>query len=321
PEQLDAAEIVSFAVRAIREGGDDDRIARLRLVLVDDLQEATESTMNVLRALLDRGVSVVAFGDPDVAANAFRGGEADVVGRFAAALGIADGDRLVLETVHRGGPELRALVARTVERIGTAAAGPQRRATVAGSADAAGSGDGADAGDGSDFGEGAAAGTDAPHPERPPVATLRATTPARHAAAIARVLREEHLLHGVPWSQLAVVVRSGAQIPELARALSRAEVPTRTTGRGTPLRDDPAPRALLTVVEVGIGRRALDAETAAELLTGQFGGLDPLGLRRLRLALRHEELAGGGTRPGAELVAEALAAPGRLATIEGRAAK
>src|SRR5690606_34822841 len=133
---------------------------------------------------------------------------------------------LVLETVHRGGPELRALVARTVERIGTAAAGPQRRATVA------------------EAGSGSLEGAE-PHPERPAVATVRATTPARHAAAIARVLREEHLLHGVPWSQLAVVVRSGAQIPELARALSRAEVPTRTTGRGTPLRDDPAPRALL----------------------------------------------------------------------------
>ncbi|MGN6273482.1 MAG: PD-(D/E)XK nuclease family protein [Protaetiibacter sp.] len=297
PEQFDAAEIVSFAVRAIRDGGDDDRVSRLRLVLVDDLQEATESTMAVLRALLDRGVAVIAFGDPDVAANAFRGGEADVVGRFAAALGIADGDRLVLETVHRGGPGLRALVARTVERIGTAAAGPQRRAVASRDAIAE------------------------QHPDRPAVATLRATTPARHAAAIARVLREEHLLHGVPWSQLAVVVRSGAQIPELARALSRAEVPTRTTGRGTPLRDDPAPRALLAIVEVGIGRRALDAETAAALLTGPFGGLDPLGLRRLRLALRHEELAGGGTRPGAELVAGALAAPGRLATIQGRAAK
>ncbi|MBN9139900.1 MAG: ATP-dependent helicase [Micrococcales bacterium] len=296
PEQFDAAEFVSFAVRAIREGAEGDRVSRLRLVLVDDLQEATESTMAVLRALVDRGVAVIAFGDPDIAANAFRGGEADAVGRFAERIGLAEGDRLVLGTVHRGGPELRALVARIVERIGTAAAGPQRRATVAGDAAER-------------------------HPDRPAIATLRATTPARHAAAIARVLREEHLLHGVPWSRLAVVVRSGAQIPELARALARAEVPTRTTGRGTPLRDDPAPRALLALVEVGIGRRPLDPETAAELLTGPFGGLDPLGLRRLRLALRHEELAGGGIRPGAELVAEALAAPGRLATIEGRAAK
>lgn len=297
PEQFDAAEIVSFAVRAIRDGGADDRIARLRLVLVDDLQEATESTMAVLRALLDRGVAVVAFGDPDVAANAFRGGEADVVGRFSASLGLEGGERLVLDTVHRGGPELRALVARTVERIGTAAAGPQRRATVP-DVEVAPVDD-----------------------ERPPVSTVLATTASRHAAGIARVLREEHLLHGVRWSQLAVVVRSGAQIPELARALSRAEVPTRTTGRGTPLRDDPAPRALLALVEVGVGRRALDPVTAAELLTGPFGGLDPLSLRRLRLALRHEEVAGGGTRPGAELVAEALAAPGRLATIDGRAAR
>ncbi len=297
PDQFDAAEIVSFAVRAIREGGEGDRVSRLRLVLVDDLQEATESTMAVLRALLDRGVAVIAFGDPDIAANAFRGGEADAVGRFAERIGLAAGDRLVLETVHRGGPELRALVSRTVERIGTAAAGPQRRARVADDA------------------------AEPADPGRPPIATVLATTPSRHAASIARVLREEHLLHGVPWRQLAVIVRSGAQIPELARALARAEVPTRTTGRGTPLRDDPAPRALLALVEVGVGRRALDPVTAAELLTGPFGGLDPLGLRRLRLALRHEELAGGGTRPGAELVADALESPGRLATIEGRAAR
>ncbi|MFT4285405.1 MAG: AAA family ATPase, partial [Protaetiibacter sp.] len=123
PEQFDAAEFVSFAVRAIREGAEGDRVSRLRLVLVDDLQEATESTMAVLRALVDRGVAVIAFGDPDIAANAFRGGEADAVGRFAERIGLAEGDRLVFGTVHRGGPELRALVARTVERIGTAAAG------------------------------------------------------------------------------------------------------------------------------------------------------------------------------------------------------
>src|SRR5690606_12213022 len=190
PEQFDAAEIVSFAVRAIREGGDDDRVARLRLVLVDDLQEATESTMAVLRALLERGVAVVAFGDPDVAANAFRGGEADVVGRFSASLGLRASERLVLGTVHRGGAALRALVARTVERIGTAAAGPQRRAAVPDADDSPVDG------------------------ERPPVATVIATTPSRHAAGIARVLREEHLLPRVPSSHLAVVVRSGAHLPE-----------------------------------------------------------------------------------------------------------
>ncbi len=296
PDQFDAAEFVRFAVQAIHDGTAGERVERLRLVAVDDLQEATESTMAVLRALVERGVAVIAFGDPDVAANAFRGGEADAVGRFASSLGITAGARLVLETVHRGGPELRALVSRTVERIGAAAAGPQRRAAapeVEGQSD----------------------------PERPAVSTILTTTPSRQAAGIARVLREEHLLHGARWSELVVVARSGAQIPELARALARAEVPTRTAGRGTPLRDDPAPRALLALVEVGIGRRALDPLTAAEVLTGPFGGLDPLALRRLRLALRHEELAGGGSRPGAELVAEALAEPGRLATIEGRAAR
>jgi RecB family exonuclease len=54
------------------------------------------------------------------------------------------------------------------------------------------------------------------------------------------------------------------------------------------------------------------------LLTGPFGGLDRLGVRTLRLALRAEELAGGGNRAADELLVEALEAPGRLETIDHR---
>jgi len=110
-------------------------------------------------------------------------------------------------------------------------------------------------------------------------------------------------------------------VPALARALALAEVPTRTAGGGTPLRDDAAARALLAVVETGLGRRQLDPALAAELLTGPVGGLDPIGLRRLRLALRTEEAQAGGMRPSGELLVEALSAPGRFATIDMPAAR
>ncbi len=93
------------------------------------------------------------------------------------------------------------------------------------------------------------------------------------------------------------------------------------SGGGVTLRDDTAARALLTIVDVAIGRTPLTAELAAEILTGPFGGLDALTLRRLRLALRAEELAGGGTRPTGELLVEALAQPGRLVTIDSRPAR
>jgi superfamily I DNA/RNA helicase len=288
PSHLDAAEFAQFAVASIGSGSAGERVERLRLVIVDDLQEATESTLAILRALVARGVAVIAFGDPDVAANAFRGGEPDALGRLATVLGSADIRPLVLDTAHRQGATLRRFTSAVTERIGTAAAGPQRRAVAAGTEDAR------------------------------PLASAITLTPGRQLAAIARQLRERHLLHGVAWGDMVVIVRSGAQTANIRRALALAEVPARTSVGGVALRDDRAARALLGVVDVGMGRSALTPQLAVELLLSPFGGIDRLALRRLRLALRAEELAGGGNRSSDELLVEALAAPGRFATIDHR---
>jgi superfamily I DNA/RNA helicase/RecB family exonuclease len=295
--QLDPAELARFAIEAVRAGSPDDRVSRLRLVVVDDLQEATESTLGLLRALSERGVAVIAFGDPDVAANAFRGGEPDALGRLSAVLGDPELQQFVLPEVHRQPVPLRALTSAVTGRIGTAAAGTQRAAAASAR-------------------EGDAAST-----PPLPLARIEATSPAREWAAVARLLREEHLARDVPWSQLAVIVRSSAHAPGIARALALAEVPTRTASGGVALRDETAARSLLALVEVGVGRVELTAELAAELLLSPFGGLDALALRRLRLALRAEELAGDGHRVSDELLVEALSAPGRFVTVDSRPAR
>jgi superfamily I DNA/RNA helicase/RecB family exonuclease len=289
--QLDSTELVQFAIAALGRGAVAS-VDRLRLVIVDDLQEATRSTIGVLAALAARGVSVIAFGDPDVAANAFRGGEPDALARLGVLLALPNLTTLTLSTVHRQGETLRGFTRRITERIGTAGVFGQREAQAAATPDAA--------------------------PGLAPVLTLLAESPARQWAGIARQLRERHLLDGVPWNRLAVIVRSGSQVPQIARALALSEVPTRTSVGGRALRDDHAARALLTVVDVGVGRTALDPAIAADLLLGPFGGLDQLAIRRLRLALRAEELAGGGHRSSDELLVEALGAPGRFATIDHR---
>jgi superfamily I DNA/RNA helicase/RecB family exonuclease len=299
-EQLDPAELARFAVTTIRSGRPHDRVAALRLVVVDDLQEATESTLALLRALRDRGVAVIAFGDPDVAANAFRGGEPDALGRLSTVLGDPEIRQLVLPIVHRQPAALRALTTAVIVegRLGTAAAGRQRQARAAAAASALPLGNSA-----------------------PALGRIEATSPAREWAAIARVLREEHLDRDVPWSQLAVIVRSSAHAPGIARALALAEVPTRTASGGVALRDETAARGLLALVELGVGRSELTAELATQLLLSPFGGLDALGLRRLRLSLRAEELAGGGSRTSDALLREALSAPGRFLTIDSRPAR
>ncbi|MGO7983810.1 hypothetical protein ACC691_38870, partial [Rhizobium johnstonii] len=63
------------------------------------------------------------------------------------------------------------------------------------------------------------------------------------------------------------------------------------------------------------------AEAALTLLSGPLGGLDPITLRRLRAALRREELAAQGTRSADDLLVEALSTPGGFATIETATAR
>lgn len=291
-DQRDPSELLRLAIAVLDAGGGGERVEGLRLVVVDDLPEATEAALGLLAALARRGIPVLAFGDPDVAANAFRGGEPDALGRLSSVLGVPDIPTLVLERAHRPNATLRQFTGAVTERVGAAAAGAQRRATA-----------------------------DRPTTGRAPLARIEGPTAARTAATIARLLREEHLLAGVPWRRLAVIARSGAAVPGLARSLALAEVPTRTTTAGGALRDDAAARALLAVVETGLGRRELDPALAAELLTGPFGGLDPIALRRLKIALRTEEAASGGRRPSGELLVEALSAPGRFTTIDLAAAR
>ena len=103
-------------------------------------------------------------------------------------------------------------------------------------------------------------------------------------ALIADTLRRAHLVDGVPWSQLAVIVRSVDAAAALPRTLAAAGVPVDLSPLAGPIADQPAARALLTVL--GAVVHGLDAEQAEALLTGPIGRLDPVSLRQLRRSLR-----------------------------------
>lgn len=300
-DQFDSTELIALAIRLLDRGEPGELAAALRTVVVDDVQELSRSQLNLLAALARHGVGIVGFGDPDVATSAFRGAESRAVGDFGALIDQSV-STLTLSTVHRHGAALREFTGRIVERIGTSGVVGHRSAGIA-----------TERVERAVPGEPGVVGT--------PVVTVRATSQGRERAAVARLLREHHILRSVPFSRMGVIVRSGALVPGIARSLALASVPTRSTASDVALRDDAAARALLAVIDVGIGRTPLDAETAVDLLTGPFGRLDRLGLRRLRLALRAEEIAGGGSRPSDELLVEALAAPDRLVTIENHVAR
>jgi superfamily I DNA/RNA helicase/RecB family exonuclease len=287
---LDSAELVDYAAAALDRGETPPALEGLRVLVVDDAQEATESTVALLGAVARRGVAIVAFGDPDLATNAFRGGSPDILGRLGARLELPEVETIVLSAVHRHPVAIRAFVSSVTDRIGTAGAGRQH----------------------------AASSEVPPASGVPPLWRIESDSPAHEIAAVARSLREHHLFRGLPWSRMMVVVRNGALVPSVARSLQLAEVPTRTPIAGRAVRDEYGARHLLLAASVATGREQLSPEVASELLSGPLAGFDALSLRRLRLALRAEELAGGGNRSADALVVEALAAPGRFTTIDSR---
>ena len=301
PTQYDSAELGAYAAAVVRRSlvdaadaaalGD---LAALRLIVVDDAQEATEATAALLAAFAARGVRIVALGDPDVASNGFRGGRADLLGSLGSVLGVDGVRRVVLPEVHRGRPEHRELLRSVTAHIGAALGGSHRTAGLAVAGD-----------------------DDAAHRDPlDPVVGIEAASSAAAGAQVAALLRERHLLDGVPWSSMAVVLRSGAELAGFARALAGSDVPVSGRHARTALRDAPGAAPLIAAAACVLGIEPLTPETATELLTGPLGRLDRVGLRRLRLALRHEELASGGVRSAEELIVEALGAASGFATVD-----
>lgn len=296
----DAAGLVREAVEIVRGGmrGAADVVSDLRAVLVDDAQELTLGGIELLEALRERGVSVLAFGDPDVGSGAFRGASPENFARLA-----ATGTVHVLDGAHRGSDHQRDLVARVTSRIGAVGVVAHRRRPAIEPEDS----------------------------NAPRVASTEQTvrvhalrSAAEEYDTIARLLRERHVHDAVPWEQCAVIAHDARQVAALEDELSAREVPTAATGPTRTLASSTAVRDLLRMVDLAAtDLDAWDADTVVDALRG--AGMDPIELRRLRTSLRHAAFQrdDDGTESARELLVSALRRPiefDLLDTREGRRA-
>jgi len=148
-----------------------------------------------------------------------------------------------------------------------------------------------------------------------------ASSASQEATVVADALRRAHLHDGVPWSSMAVLVRSViGQVPLLRRALAATGVPSVIAGDELPLEAEPGVRPLLLLLRCALHPETLDEEAAVELLAGPLGGTDALGLRRLRRALRAATREAGEERPPQPLAA-VLHDPRELTLIRATAAE
>ena len=248
------------------------------LVYVDELQDTDPAQVELLALLAGDGRNLVAVGDPDQSIYGFRGADVTGIRDFRNRFRTSAGELapvVSLTTCRRSGPTLLAASRRVARALG----GPVRHRDLVAA-------------------EGLPAG-------EVTVALLRSET--QEAAHVAARLREAHLVAGVPWSQMAVLVRSTVRsLPVLRRAMSAAGVPVAVSGDEVPLTQEQAVRPLLLLLSCATRPDTLDEDGAVELVTSPLGGADVMALRRLRQALRRSELDAGGGRASGPLLVAAL---------------
>ncbi len=282
----DAADLLGEAAEIVRtaDAATFGALAPLRVVLIDDAQELTRGGIGVVRALLDRGIAVQAFGDPDISSGAFRGASPELFAQLAGALGTAH----VLDGAHRQRPLLTALTRTVTQAIGVSGRVEHRRAP--------------------------APVTEGDEAE---VSTFLAPSPYEEFDRIAGVMRDWHLSAGIPWERMAVIAHDTRQVTALETELAAREIPTRAAGVQRPLGSEGIVRDIVGIVRLALTPdEERTVEAWEEALRTPFGGMDAIALRRLRARLRHLELGQGGSTPARELLRAAMSAPATLTLID-----
>ncbi|MEU7037931.1 ATP-dependent DNA helicase [Streptomyces sp. NPDC046237] len=211
-------------------------------VFVDEYQDTDPAQVRLLRALAGGGRTVVAFGDPDQSIYAFRGADVNGILDFPDTFVGADGrpaEVRVLTRSRRSGEKLLGATRELTRRMPLPRLpGDKVRAHR-------------------DLGAVRGGGR---------VEVFTYPTASTEYDNIADLLRRAHLEDGVPWHDMAVLVRATASVPTLRRALTSAGVPLETDTADTPLRHEPAVAPLLLALRAAATPtdRAPDAREAAE---------------------------------------------------------
>ena len=222
------------------------------VVIVDDLQDCTPSTLTLLRACRDAGARIVAFSDSDVAVAGYRGGEPHLDRRLASALDIEIEE---LGQVYDTSRAVRELEQQACARIAQSGSPARREASVA---------------------------DDAPAGQ---LVTHLGATPSQMGAMIAWAIRSHHLHDSIAFSDQVVIVRSSSMVVETRRYLERGGVPVAGGGRAFDFATQPTTRLLLDLVTMPVGDSDTDVaarrELAERLLPSPLVRADALAVHRL----------------------------------------
>lgn len=268
-DAFDPAGLITSACRLWDENPEfaEQERARLGVIVVDDLQNATPAVHQLIRRLAtDRDAVLTA--DPDVTVEGFRGARPQLVGDYPQTLITRELDTQeraerihLLRTGYRMAPAVHEAWTRAARRIPSVPGLPDYRA--------------------------AAAPTSAGESDTQTTVHWVASGLQERLLILQQVL-ELHHREQVPFSQIAVLARTGSAVAEIGRYLESEGVPVRRTMADTVLNREPAVTPLLRLVELTEPEDDPAAEIqpqAGWLIMGRYGGSSALQLRTLRQRL------------------------------------
>jgi superfamily I DNA/RNA helicase/RecB family exonuclease len=263
---------------------------RYRAVFVDEYQDTDPAQDRLLKLLAGDGADLVVVGDPDQSIYAFRGAEVANILTFCDRFRTRDGrtaDQLTLQVSRRTGPALLAASRAVAAKLPM----PETPADVMR----------------------AHRDLDAQGPDGQPPRVHIYPTAASEVSGIADLLRRAHLEDQLPWSQMAVLVRSGSRtLPVLRRALVASGVPCTVATDDLPVARDPAVAPLLIALRIaGAGLESMSDDDARVLLSSQLVRFPPSLVRALGRKMRATErmLGAAVPRSSATLLREAVVDP------------
>ncbi|HIW96202.1 MAG TPA: ATP-dependent helicase [Candidatus Corynebacterium gallistercoris] len=247
---LNASELLHATLAALEtpegQGELERQKKRTRLLLVDDAHNLDPASGQFIQAFITQGVRTLIAGDPDQCVFHFRGADEEFLTRAAA----VEDHRVVLSN----SPRLSPATARAVDALRGHLPPLPTRVEVRGGSQV----------------------EDA-------LELVESGTATAERLEVTDAVRRAHVEHGVPWEQIAVIVRGTGDIPALRRVLMSHGVPVQVDPTSIVLAEQPLVRMLLLALEASY--RPLRAAEVLDLLESNVGGADPVMVRRVQRAM------------------------------------
>lgn len=278
--RVDSSQIITEAITRLEKSP--ELVGKLReqfkYILIDEFQESDKAQRDLLDLI--RGRELTLFLDSDSAIGVFRGADPEGALQYVSDKKFKS---VMLKNNYRSAKEINELAADIASRF----KGAQRKRGIEDLVSSKG------------------------------ITVEKLASAGECATYIASAFKSAHLKAGVPWSEMAVLLRSpGPSVTALARAFALQNIPVEVDTSALALGENPAIRPLILITQIVLGQVNLELKNwnlISDLLLSAYGGADALSMRNMKLLLA-DTRADGEVKSTSEIVLDIL--DGEVAPVE-----